>query len=131
MPPTLAFLTSRWPAPDAVARRDIPRIALIVGLHLVALGLMVWSEVAIVPKAVFLLTWGLVNFFWLAVLRRPAVSAALSLLTIVLLILLSRLKYDIIWMTANFLDVMIVNTDTVSFLLSVKPDLVPKALLAV
>ena len=30
---------------------------------------------------------------------------------IVLLILLSRLKYDIIWMTANFLDVWIVNAD--------------------
>src|SRR5713101_1296169 len=130
MPPSIAFLTSRWTAPDAGTRRDILRMALIAALHLAALGLMAWSEVAILPKAVFLLTWGLVNFFWLAVLRRPAVSAALSLLTIVLLILLSRLKYDIIWMTANFLDVMIVNTDTVHFLLSVKPDLVPKALLA-
>ena len=42
---------------------------------------------------------------------------------IVALILLSRLKYDIIWMTANFLDLWIVNADTISFLLSVKPDL--------
>lgn len=131
MPPTLAFLTSRWPASDAAARRDIPRVALIVALHLAALGLMAWSEVAIVPKAVFLLTWGLVNFFWLAVLRRPAVSAALSLVLLVVLILLSRLKYDIIWMTANFLDVMIVNSDAISFLLSVRPDILPKALLAV
>jgi hypothetical protein len=130
MPPTLAFLTSRWPASDAAARRDIPRVALIVALHLAALGLMAWSEVAIVPKAVFLLTWGLVNFFWLAVLRRPAVSAALSLLMIVLLILLSRLKYDIIWMTANFLDLMIINADTISFLLAVKPDLHRQVLLA-
>src|SRR5712671_756750 len=136
MPPTLAFRPHPNPPPQAgegregahtIARRDIPRVALIAVLHLAALGLMAWSEVAIVPKAVFFLTWGLVNFFWLAVLRRPAVSAALSLLMIVLLILLSRLKYDIIWMTANFLDVMIVNTDTVRFLLSVKPDLAPKA----
>jgi hypothetical protein len=130
MPPSLAFLTSRWAAPDAVARRDIPRIALIAALHFAALGLMAWSEVALVPKAVFLLTWGLLNFFWLAVLRRPAVAAALSLLMIVVLILLSRLKYDIIWMTANFLDVMIVNPDTISFLLSVKPDLYRQVLLA-
>jgi Sulfatase len=130
MSPSIAFLTSRWTAPDAGTRRDILRMALIVALHLAALGLMAWSEVAIVPKAVFLLTWGLVNFFWLAVLRRPAVSAALSLLTIVVLILLSRLKYDIIWMTANFLDVMIVNTDTIKFLLSVKPDLYHQVLLA-
>ena len=131
MPPSIAFLTSRWAAPNAVSRRDIPRIALIVTLHLAALGLMAWSEGAVVPKVVFVLTWGVVNFFWLAVLRRPAVSVALSLLIIVVLILLSRLKYDIIWMTANFLDVWIVNTDTIKFLLSVKPDLYRKVLIAV
>ena len=82
------------------------------------------------PKVVFCLTWGLLNFFWLAVLRRPAVSAALSLAMIVVLILLSRLKYEIIWMTANFLDVMIINADTVGFLLAVKPDLYGNVLLA-
>src|SRR5713226_7172879 len=130
MPPSVAFLTSRWAAPQTVARRDAWLLALIAMMHFAALGLMAWSEVALVPKAVFLLTWGLVNFFWLAVLRRPAVAAALSLLMIVVLILLSRLKYDIIWMTANFLDVMIVNTDTISFLLSVKPDLYHQVLLA-
>src|SRR3984893_12877551 len=130
MPPSLAFLTSRWAAPDAVARRDIPRIALIAALHFAALGLMAWSEVAVVPKTVFLLAWGLLNFFWLAVLGRPPAAAALSLVMIVVLILLSRLKYDIIWMTANFLDVMIVNTDAISFLLSVKPDLYHQVLLA-
>ena len=32
------------------------------------------------------------------------------------MILLSRLKYDIVWMTANFLDVWIINADTASFL---------------
>jgi phosphoglycerol transferase MdoB-like AlkP superfamily enzyme len=92
---------------------------------------MYWSEGGLVANSVFLLTWGLLNFFWLALLRRPVVSAALSLVVIVLVILLSRLKYEIIWMTANFLDVMIVNTDTVKFLLSVKPDLYRKVLIAV
>ena len=129
MPPSIAFL-SRWAAPDAVVRRGTWRIALIAALHLAALGLMVWSEAAVGPKIFFCLTWGLLNFFWLAVLRRPAVSAALSLLIIVVLILLSRLKYDIIWMTANFLDVMIINGDTIRFLLAVRPDLYPKILLA-
>src|SRR3979490_165122 len=42
---------------------------------------------------------------------------------IVILILVSRLKYDIIWMTANFLDVMIIDNDTISFLLSIVPGL--------
>jgi len=130
MPPSIASLTSRSAAPDAAGRRNVARIVLIATLHLAALGLMAWSEVAIVPKVVFVLTWGLVNFFWLALLRRPMVSAALSLLMVVVLILLSRLKYDIIWMTANFLDVWIVNADTIKFLLAVKPDLYREALLA-
>jgi hypothetical protein len=130
MPPSIAFLTSRWAAPDAVTRRGTLPIAMLAALHLTALGLMMWSEVGLLPKAVFCLTWGLVNFFWLAVLRRPVVAAALSLLIIIALILLSRLKYEIIWMTANFLDVMIINSDTIQFLLAVRPDLPLKVLLA-
>jgi hypothetical protein len=128
MPPSIASLTSRWAAWKSP--RAALRIALIAALHLAALALMVWSEVGVLPKVVFCFTWGLLNFFWLAVLRRPIVSAALSLGMIVVLILLSRLKYEIIWMTANFLDVMIINVDTVTFLLAVKPDLYRKVLLA-
>jgi hypothetical protein len=130
MPPFIATLTSRWAAPDTVGLRGGLRIALIAAAHAAAFGLMLWSEVGFVPKLVFCLVWGLLNFFWLAVLRRPALSAALSLVLIVVLILLSRLKYEMIWMTINFLDLMIVNRDTVSFLLSVKPDLYRQVLLA-
>src|SRR6516164_793674 len=130
MPPSIAFVTSRWAASDAATAGGILRTLLITALHLAALGLMLWSEVAVLPKVVFCLTWGLINFFWLAVLRRPAVSAALSLVVIVILILLSHLKYEIIRLTANFLDVMIINSDTVTFLLAIKPDLYGKVLLA-
>src|ERR1700756_2974911 len=130
MPPSIASLTSRWAASDAATPGGILRTTLTVALHGAALGLMFWSEVGVVPKLAFCLTWGLLNFFWLAVLRRPAVSAALALALIVVLILLSRLKYEIVWMTANFLDVMIVNVDTVSFLLAVKPELYRKVLVA-
>src|SRR5499426_490585 len=130
MPPFIATLTSRWAALDTVSLRSGLRTALIAAAHAAALGLMLWSEAGFVPKLVFCLVWGLLNFFWLAVLRRPALSAALSLVLIVVLILVSRLKYEIIWMTANFLDLMIVNTDTISFLLSVKPDLSRQVLLA-
>ena len=129
MPPSIAFLTSRWAAPDAVTRRDVMQIAVTAVLHVAALVLMYWFEGGVVANSVFLLTWGLLNFFWLMLLRRPVVSAALSLAVVVLLILLSQLKYDIIWMTANFLDVMIINADTVKFLLSVKPDLYRQALM--
>jgi hypothetical protein len=54
-----------------------------------------------------LLSWGILNFFWLALLRRPALSGALSLTLVVVLILLSRLKHDIVQMTANFVDLMV------------------------
>src|SRR5262245_21083441 len=123
MPPSIASMTSRWAASDAATPASILRCALIAALHGAALGLMLWSEAAVLPKVVFCLTWGLINFFWLAVLRRPAMSAALSLAMIVVLILLSRLKYDIIRMTANFLDVMIINNDAVDFLLPTRPGL--------
>jgi hypothetical protein len=126
---SFAYLRSRWAASDASLARAGLGVRVTAALHLAALGLLLWSEIGIVPNLVFALSWGLLNFFWLVVLRRPAVSAALSLATIVVLILLSRLKYEIIWMTANFLDLMIVNADTVSFLLAVRPDLSRKIVL--
>jgi phosphoglycerol transferase MdoB-like AlkP superfamily enzyme len=123
MPRSPAFLFNRWAAPDAVTRRRLLWIASLVTPHICALALMASTENSIVGAAVFLLTWGLVNFLWLVLLRRPLVSAALALVTVVTLVLLSRLKYEIIWMTASFLDVWIVNAETISFLLSVRPDL--------
>src|SRR6516162_4941550 len=89
MPPSIAFVTSRWAASDAATAGGILRTLLIAALHVAALGFMLWSEVAVLPKVVFCFTWGLLNFFWLALLRRPVVSAALSLMVIVVLILLS------------------------------------------
>src|SRR5260370_28337894 len=103
MPPSIASMTSRWAASDAATPGGILRTTLIVALHGAAFGLMLWSEVAVVPQLGFGLTWGLLNFFWLAVLRPPAVAAAPSLLLIVLLLLLSRLSYGCVWLTAHFL----------------------------
>src|SRR4029077_18847661 len=93
MPPSFSFLTNRPAAPDAVTPRGMLPMALVAALHLAALSLMFWSEVGFVPKLIFFLTWGVLNFFWLALLRRPVISAALSLAMIVILILVSRLKY--------------------------------------
>jgi hypothetical protein len=98
-------------------------MALVALPHVAALALMVWSEAGLVTKAAFLLTWGLLNFLWLVVLRRPAFAAALSLAMIVLLTLLSQLKHSVLMMTASFVDVMIVDTDTVSFLFTIFPAL--------
>jgi phosphoglycerol transferase MdoB-like AlkP superfamily enzyme len=130
MPSSLAAVIRDWGSSDLARRHGPAQATLILLINLAALALMVWSETNVAPKVVFCLTWGLLNFFWLAVLRRPLVAAALSLATVVVLILLSRLKYKIIWTTANFLDVWIVNSDTVDFLLSVKPDLFTDVMLA-
>src|SRR5258705_692923 len=129
MPPSLAFLTNRPAAPDAVTPRRMLPMALVGAVHLAALSLMLWSEMGFVPKLIFCLTWGVLNFFWLALLRRPVISAAFSLAMIVILILVSRLKYDIIWMTANFLDLMIINSDTISFLLAAELELYRQVLI--
>jgi len=129
MPPSLASLTSRWAA-HAAARRDTLRVALIASFHLIALGIMAVTEYAVEQKAAFMLTWGALNFAWLVLLRRPGVSAALSLAMIVLLVELSALKWQVLWMTATFVDLMVIDTDTISFLFTIFPALGPIVLAA-
>ena len=70
-----------------------------------------------------LLAWVFVNCLFLLVLPRPGIAAALSLVLVVLLIVLSRFKFDILQLSLTFLDFLIVDRDTLSFLLSVFPQL--------
>jgi hypothetical protein len=122
MPPAL-FLSDRLGAAHSAAWRRALRIAPAAALHLAALAIMAATETDLVAALAFLLTWGILNFFWLVLLRRPAVAAALSLAMIVVVVLVSRLKHEIISVTANFLDVMIVDRDTISFLMNILPGL--------
>ena len=131
MPPAVSSPASRLVAAHALGRRGAWQVALIGTLHAAALAMMVLTETDLVAELAYLLTWGMLNCFWLAITRRPAVSAALSLMMFVVVVLVSRLKYDIIWMTANFLDVMIVDKDTVSFLLSIMPGLYRNVVISV
>ena len=96
---------------------------LLVLPQLVALGIMAATETTIISTAAFLLAWGFLNFVLLAFIRRPAVAGIAALILITLLVLLSQLKYSVMWMTANFVDVMIVDTDTIAFLFTIFPDL--------
>ena len=84
---------------------------------------MTATEVDLISKAAFLLTWALLNFFWLAALRRPVVAALLSLVLVVTLIQLSQFKHDKLWMTVDFVDLMIIDRDTSAFLLTAMPTL--------
>ena len=100
-------------------------------LHAGAVLLMVTTEISLAGVAVFLLVWVMLNCLWLALLRRPTVAALISLGILIVLTLLSRFKFDKLWMTIDFVDVMIVDRDTTAFLLEIFPALRWWILLAV
>jgi hypothetical protein len=106
------FAGSRWLRDGAIA-----------AIHLAALGIMAWTESGWFAQALFVLVWAALNFAFLMALRRPGISAALSLLLVVILVVLSQFKFTVLWMVINFFDILIVDSDTVSFLLSIFPDL--------
>jgi hypothetical protein len=132
MPPALAYLTTRWAAASAATTwRDALRVALVAVFHMAAIVIMLATEFAPEQKGSFILTWGALNFFWLMLLRRPGIAGALSLAMIVTLIQVSEFKYKVIWTTANFVDLMIIDPDTITFLLTIFPRLMPMVLAAV
>src|SRR5689334_6486054 len=96
---------------------------LVLSLHGLAVLLMAATEASLLGMLVFLLVWIMLNCLWLAVLRRPSVAALLSLEFLAVLALLSRFKYDKLWMTIDFVDVLIVDQDTSAFLLATFPAL--------
>ncbi len=91
--------------------------------HLAALGILLQTETDFGSRLVFLLCWGALNLSWIVLLRRPALSGALSLTMIVVLVLLSRLKHDIVQMTVNFVDLMMIDRDSIAFLFTIFPNL--------
>jgi hypothetical protein len=131
MAPPETSLTTRLSLKEAVAQHGAWRVLMVAAIHAAALALLLWTEVDLIGRTLFLLAWGLVNFFWLALLRRPALSALLSLAMIGLLVALSRLKSDNLWMTVSFLDILIIDADTIAFLLMVFPQLRIAAIVAV
>jgi Sulfatase len=110
-------------AATGLASIGIWRLLAVAAPHLAALAVMLQTETDFNSRMGFLLSWGILNFFWIALLRRPALSGALSLTLVVALILLSRLKHDIVQMTANFVDLMVIDRDTAAFLFTIFPNL--------
>jgi len=110
-------------AVSAGASLGIFRLLAVAAPHVAALVLMLQTEADFGSRLCFLLSWGILNFFWIALLRRPALSGALSLTLVVVLVLLSRLKHDVVQMTANFVDLMVIDRDTAAFLFTIFPNL--------
>src|SRR4051794_6186570 len=121
------------PAPNPGPSADVAAVGLAsVGVwrllavsapHLAAIALMLQTENDFGSRTGFLLSWGILNFFWIALLRRPALSGALSLTFVVILVLLSRLKHDVVQMTVNFVDLMMIDRDSAAFLFTIFPNL--------
>jgi len=105
------------------ARYGLWRAGLVLLPHVIAFAIMAVTETTLTAMAAFLLAWGLLNFLWLALLRRPAAAAMLSLVMIGVLVLLSQLKYHVLMMTVKFIDLLIVDTDTITFLFTIFPAL--------
>src|SRR3984885_9168516 len=116
-------LYKRLAAADFFVRPGVIRPALVLLPHLIAFVTMVATEWTVTARTAFVLAWGILNFFWLALFGRPALAGLLSLTMMTVLVLLSQLKYHVLMMTANFVDLMIVDTDTVSFLFTIYPAL--------
>jgi hypothetical protein len=119
----VSLLLGRFVPAGARCRRHVVASYLVGGLHLTALIIMVTTEVDLVSRTAFLLAWALLNLFWLALLRRPIAASLVALEFVVVLILLSRFKHDKLWLTVDFVDVMIVDRDTSEFLLKAFPSL--------
>ena len=119
------FLRSsrRFPALFALLEGNRSRAVLTAAFHLIALVRIFQTESSPFAIGLCLLTWVFLNCLWLLILRRPMVAAALSLGVFELLILVSQFKFKITWMTATFLDVMVIDPDSIAFLMSVMPGL--------
>src|SRR6478609_10890948 len=98
-------------------------IVVLVAFHAVALWLIYSTEYGPFATSLAILSWSLLNALGLVVFRRPLITAALSLSVLAALIVLSQFKFNITQLTLTFLDFLIVDQDTVSFLLSIFPQL--------
>ena len=101
MPPFLSSLASRVTPSEAAASNAFARFAPAAAFHLAAFVVMIWSEFGAFRLAVFVFAWGLTNFCWLVLLRRPGLSAALSFAMLVSLVAVSRFKFAELSMTAR------------------------------
>ena len=108
---------------NARLRSPLVRIAAIAAIHGVALLAIYRTEYGPFAVTIALLTWAFLNFLWLIVLRRPAMAATLSLVLFESTIVLSQFKFSILSMTLSFFDLLIIDTDTIAFLLTIFPDL--------
>lgn len=119
----MSFLSRSFSALQRTLCGPWPSILATGALHLFALIRIGQTEIGSFGQGLALLTWILLNCVLLLLLRRAVLAAAISLGLLELLILVSQFKFKITWMTATFLDVLVIDPDSLTFLLSVMPGL--------
>jgi hypothetical protein len=98
-------------------------VTLVLAPQLATLALLVLTEVDTISRAAFLLSWAVLNLLLIVLTRRPAISGAIALAMLAVLILLSRLKHDVLQMTVNFIDVMMIDRASATYLFTIFPKL--------
>ena len=119
----ITYLAGRITSSLSLTIQEFLRLLPFVGIHVAALVTMIEFETGPLRIALYLLSWGFLNFLLIALLRRPALAGALSLAIFGSLIWISLFKFGVIRMTANFMDLMIIDWETFSFLWNVSPQL--------
>jgi hypothetical protein len=71
MPPLISSLAQRLTPSKSMTVPHSLRLLPFATFHLAALAIMVMVENGPLRMLVYLLTWGTLNFVWLALLRRP------------------------------------------------------------
>jgi phosphoglycerol transferase MdoB-like AlkP superfamily enzyme len=106
---------------EAAASRAGYRLrALLVGLPFAGCALVLYqTEFGPFATSLSFLTLAFVWCLGVALFRRPGIAATFSLVSIVVLIALSRLKFDVTQLTLTFLDFLLIDPDTFSFLVTI------------
>jgi phosphoglycerol transferase MdoB-like AlkP superfamily enzyme len=97
--------------------------AWLAAVHAVALPILLMPEYGPFATGMTLLVWVFANCLWLLVFGRPGIAALMSFAILFVLVALSQFKFGILQLTLTFLDFLIIDRDTLSFLFAVVPNL--------
>jgi phosphoglycerol transferase MdoB-like AlkP superfamily enzyme len=95
----------------------------LVCFHAAAVMIMYATERTFVSYAAFIAGWVILNATFLLLVRRPNVAALCALVVLVSVVEISKYKFDMLGLTANFVDLVIVDLDTAQALLQIEPKL--------
>lgn len=99
------------------------RCALVAAPVLLAIGILHATEYGPFATTLSLATFAFLTGLGILVFRRPGIATGIALLAIAILISLSKLKFDIVQLTLTFLDFLMIDPDTASFLATTFPTL--------